>query len=498
MTTRTDYLRDQRDMGHTIEHLSSVPAHYADPVDLSIFTPFFGNDLNAIQEASARIVNSGVPVSTITIPSGLIVRLIELLDEGPQFCQVGLTMLTFISAGLTFNINEFIAGNFVERAINLFLSSKEMLTMSSVIIIIGNLIGDGTLLIDTFLETGFVNVLSEFVEEHKTKYNILPDICWCICNLTRHIRDKDFPYTTDQLHTIAGAISKLLPLVESHEQAGYYLGWALTYSLDSAQCANYYDTTHAFFYALKFCKVQKKVIGSTMAFFKSIEAFLKQNLSGEKLSLLIKGPIYQQLLRSNTSSIPATVHSILLDIWILILQLDLSDKMLAEQAAPLDRELVSSILSSSRVSDPLAYLHVPLTRDTVCEALMSIFPSLLQINNSNSVSAQKRIIELLSEFLLKASVEACQQIIGSSDFIRFLERSLNPCYTEQPGYTKKLLELILGALEIPGISVDTFRTDLSEANLITAIADLDQDTATSILVGDILHYLGGSEEAFPE
>ena len=498
MTTRTDYLRDQRDMRHAIGHLSSIPARYADPIDLSIFTPFFGDDLNAIQEASTRIVNSGVPVSAISIPPGLIVRLIELLNKEPQLCQAALTMLTFISAGLTFNISEFIAGNFVECAINLFLSSKDALTMSSVIIIIGNLIGDGTLLIGTLLETGFVNVLGEFVEENRTKYNILPDICWCICNLTRHIRDKDFPYTTDQLHTIAGAITRFLPLVESHEQASYYLGWALTYSLDSAQCANYYDTTHAFFYALKFCKIQKKVVGSTVAFFKSIEAFLKQNLPADKLYLLIRGPLYQQLLRNTNASIPATIHSTLLDIWILILKLKIDDKALAEQAGLLDGEAVSGILSSSRISDPLSYMHTPFTRDTACETLMSIFPSLLQISTSNNISTLRRIVELLSEFLVRASVEACQQVIGSSAFICFLEKSLHPSFTEQPDYTRKLLELILGALEVPGISVEAFRNDLSEANLITAIASLDQDAATSLLVGDILHYLGDSEGAFPE
>ena len=75
---------------------------------------------------------------------------------------------------------------------------------------------------------------------------------------------------------------------------------------------------------------------------------------------------------------------------------------------------------------------------------------------------------------------------------------MQPSFTEQPDYTRKLLELILGILEVPGISVEAFRNDLSEANLITAIASLDQDAATSLLVGDILHYLGDSEGAFPE
>lgn len=485
-------------MEQAIGHLSSIPVRYADPVDLSIFAPFFENDLDSIQAASARIVNSGVPVSTISIPSGLIIRLIELLEEGPQLCQTALTMLTFISAGLTFNINEFIAGNFVERAINLFLSSKDIPTMSSVIIIIGNLIGDGTLLIGTLMETGFVNVLSDFVEGNRNKHNIIPDICWCICNLTRHIRDKDFPYTTDQLHTIAGAVVRLLPLVGNHEQASYYLGWALTYSLDSSQCANYYDTTHAFLYALKFCKIQKRVIGSTIAFFKSIEAFLKQNLSIDKLYLLIRGPIYQQLIKNSSSSIPPTIHSILLDIWIAVLQLDLNEKMLAEQTAPLDINLVTSVLSSSRVSDPLSHMHAPFTRDTIYETFMGIIPSLLHVGNSNNVSMQRRITELISEFLLRAPVEACQQIIASSDFISFLERSLNPSFTEQADYTRKLLELILRALEVPGISIDDFRNDLSEANLIAAITNLDQDSTTSILVSDILCYLENAADGPPE
>lgn len=484
-----------------MRHLSSIPARYVDPVDINIFSPFFENDLHSIQEASAKIVNSGVPVSTISIPAGLIIRLIELLDEGPQLCQTALTMLTFISAGLTFNINEFIVGNFVERAINMFLSSQDTPTMSSVIIIIGNLIGDGTLLIGTLMGTGFVNVLSQIVEENRNKHSIVPDICWCICNLTRHIRDKDFPYTTDQLHTIAGAIVRLLPLVENHEQASYYLGWALTYSLDSSQCANYYDTTHAFLYALKFCKIQRKVIGSTVAFFKSIEAFLKQNLSVDKLHLLIRGPLYQQLIKniSNSNSIQPTVHSILLDIWILVLRLDVNDTLLAEQqTVPLDDNLVSTILSSSRVSDPLSYMHAPFTRDIVYETFMSIAPALLNVNNSANIQAQRRIIELISEFLLRAPVDACQQIIASSEFISFLTKSLNPKFTEQVDYTRKLLELILGALEVPGISIDDFRNNLSESNLIATIADLDQDSATSTLVSDILCCLGDTDDALPE
>lgn len=489
MSSRVKYLRDCHDMKHVVEHLSMVDNTHIYTVSDTLFAPFFEDDIDSISDASTHLINSGLSISSASIPQGLIVRLIELLKRGPQLCTIALSVLTFISAGLTFNTNEFLAGNFPDIVMQLLLAPASLDVISPTIVVIGNLIGDGTLLISNFLSAGFLDAIKDIAVAHAKNMQLIQDICWSICNFSRHIRDKDFAYTTDQLHKISATIVLLLPITETNDQARYYIGWALSYSLVSTQCANYYDKTPAFLYTLKYCDLRARNVNATVAFLKSLSGFLKQNITVGKLDLLVRGPVSQQILSSG-NNMNTTIYVILIEIWTQILELDLRDTNLQEPEQ-LDHAFVESLLASKIVASPLALMVGEFTSDTIYEVAMRLIPRFFQLCPKKGQNSILQTITFFTEFIYGAPVSICQQLVESDDFMAFLQLCLRDATTDQgKEYTEKILKLILAVLELPSASIEVLQAEFATRDMVPLISHLGQDASTSMLVKDILSSLG--------